>query len=347
MFYGASTHLADRDNVVNLHFGIPHKNSSEGTKDDVQFLYNAVLTQTYSRRRPTTGAVISASSSTALGRQRPCTAAITTNCNRYGANPLNYNDKQYYLGRTGVFLAPGDLTNTQFAYFPNSPANRPLNSPQALTERDNYQQNGAITKLQYQHNINSRSYANIAGYIEYSDWLQYGEGGLNPNFNGSISQDYKLGSHTRGLDFNYANQITDKHLLNFTFSYVTSNTFRNNDSGFSSAGAAVAYLVDSTNPTSGICYSGTFVATNCTAAATSRYVLPSAGLTGKPLALSAGGLPITSLAGTTCGAGPCQYFVVATGNAATYNTVVPKFTTFALSDKFQVSAKLSLDLGLR
>ena len=63
--------------------------------------------------------------------------------------------------------------------------------------------------------------------------------------------------------------------------------------------------------------------------------------------LSAGGIPIASLAGKTCGAGPCQYFVVATGNAATYNTVVPKFTTFALSDKFQVNDKLSLDLGLR
>ena len=348
LLYGSSTYLTDRDNVVNLHLGIPHKHSADGLKDDIQFLYNNVLTETYFASAPGDwGQYYNQIVNGTAGGNVPCPVASAQNCNRYGPNPLNYNDKQYYLGNTGVFLTPGDLTNTQFAYFPNSQPNRPLNSPQAFNERDNYQQNGAIVKLQYQHNINSRSYARIAGYTEYSDWLQYGEGGLNPNFNGSISQDYKLGSHTRGVDFNYANQITDKHLLNFTFSYVTSNTFRNNDSGFNSAGAAIAYLVDSTNPTSGVCYSGAFAPVSCTAAATSRYVLPTAGATGKSLVLSAGGVPITALAGTTCGGGPCQYFTVATGNAATYNTVVPKFTTFALSDKFQVSDKLSLDLGIR
>ncbi len=351
LFYGYSTYLTDRDNVVNLHFGIPHKHSADGMKDDVQFLYNSVLTGTYFASAPSDwGPYYNQIVSGTAGGNVPCPKPLlitTNNCNRYGPNPLNYNDKQYYLGPTGVFLAPGDLTNTTFAYFPNSTPNRPLNSAQSFNERDNYQQNGAILKLQYQHNINARSYARIAGYTEYSDWLQYGEGGLNPNFNGSISQDYKLGSHTRGVDFNYANQINDKHLLNFTFSYVTSNTFRNNDSGYISAGAAVAYLVDSKNPTSGVCYSGALAPVNCTGASTSRYVLPGANPGPASLVLSSGGVPISALAGKTCGAGPCQYFVVATGNAATYNTVVPKFTTFALSDKFQVSNKLSLDLGLR
>ena len=349
LFYGSSTYLQDRDNVVNLHFGIPHKHSADGLKDDVQFLYNAVLTQTYFASAPSDwGGYFNQVVNGTAGGNAVCPNLTTAqNCNRYGANPLVYNDKQYYLGRTGVFLTPADLTNTTYAYFPNSTPNRPLNSAQAFNERDSYNQNGAITKLQYQHNINSRSYVRLAGYTEYSDWLQYGEGGLNPRFNGSISSDYKLGSHTRGLDFNYANQLTDKHLLNFTFSYVTSNTFRNNDSGVASAGAAVAYLVDSTNPTSGVCYSAALAPVNCTAATTSRYTLPGASNTGASLVLSSGGVPISALAGKTCGAGPCQYFTVATGNAATYNTVVPKFTTFALSDKFQVSSKLSLDLGLR
>ena len=349
LFYGYSTYLQDRDNIVNLHLAIPHRNSTEGLKDDVQFLYNAVLTQTYFASAPSDwGPYLSQVVKGTAGGNVVCPNLTTAqNCNRYGANPLIYNDKQYYLGRTGVFLTPGDLTNTTFAYFPNSPANRPLNSNQLLNERDSYNQNGAITKLQYTHTINSRSYARIAGYTEYSDWLQYGEGGLNPRFNGSISPDYKLGSKTHGVDFNYANQLSDKHLLNFTLAYVTSNTFRNNDSGYVSQGAAVAYLVDSTNPTSGVCYSGALAPVSCTAAATSRYTLPGASPGPAALVLSAGGVPITSLAGKTCGSGPCQYFVVATGNAATYNTVVPKFTTVALSDKFQVNERLSLDLGLR
>ncbi len=345
LFYGYSTFLTDRDNVANFHFGIPHKHG-DGGKDDVQVLYNAVLTQTAFASSPNDwGPFKNQIINGTAGNNVPCAGAIVTNCNRYGPNPLNYNDKQFYAGPTGVFLMPGDITNTQVALFPNSPANRPLNSPQFADERDNYQQNGAIVKLQYQHNFNTKSYARIAGYTEYSDWLQYGQGGLNPNFNGSISSDYKLGAHTRGLDFNYANQISDKHLLNFTASYVTSNTFRNNDSGIASAGLAIAYLVDSTNPTSGLCYTPAFKPTNCNATA-ARYVLPGAGF-GNPLAPSAGAPAIGALAGTTCGGGPCQYFTVATGNAATYNTVVPKFTTFALSDKFQVNDKLSLDLGLR
>ena len=33
--YTSLTSVIDRDNVVNLHFGIPHKN---GTKDDIQLL---------------------------------------------------------------------------------------------------------------------------------------------------------------------------------------------------------------------------------------------------------------------------------------------------------------------
>jgi hypothetical protein len=354
LFYGYSTYLQDRDNVVNLHFGIPHKNSADGLKDDVQFLYNAVLTQTYFSSAPGDwGPYLGAVVNGTAGGNAVCPNLTTAqNCNRYGGTPLVYNDKQYYLGRTGVFLGPGDIANTTFAYFPNSPANRPLNSNEVLNERDNYQQNGAITKLQYTHTINSRSYARIAGYTEYSDWLQYGEGGLNPPFNGSISPDYKLGSKTHGVDFNYANQLSDKHLLNLTLAYVTSNTFRNNDSGYVSRGTAVAYLVDSTNPTSGVCYSATLAPVNCTAATTARYTLPGAtALTGLPqqLVATVPALAVGSpgLAAATCGAGPCRYFVVATGNAATYNTVVPKFTTVALSDKFQVNDKLSLDLGLR
>ena len=352
LFWGASTLLVDRDNVANVHLGIPHRINNDGGKDDIQLLGNVVLTQTYFATSPYDwgkyyGQVITGTA----GGNQPCSAAVTTNCNRYGAVALNYIDKLFYRGATGAFLQPGDVTNTQLAYFPNSPTNRGINAPIAAYEDDNYQQNGAIFKVQYQRNFNSRSYARLAAYTEYSDWLQYGMGGVNPNFYGSISADYKLGSHTRGLDFNYANQLSDKHLLNFTAAYVTSNTFRNNDSGYSNANSVVAYMVDSRNPTAGVCYGPAGGAgISCTASATNnpaRYLIPSPTAPSSSLVPAAGSPSVATAATLTCGSGPCAYLVVANGNSATYNTVTPKFSTLALSDKWQVTPRLSLDLGLR
>jgi hypothetical protein len=363
-FWGFSTYQTDRDNVANFHFGIPHKKGGDGGRDDIQLLFNATLVQTYFATSPSdwgpgfqdwinTGGFYGSPACPSTSQ-----ASLVMNCNRLGGTPGVYNDKIFYRGNVGAFLTAADLPNTQISYFPNSPTNRLPQTAMDPFERDNYQQNASIVKLQYQRNINSRSYARIYGYTEYSDWLQYGEGGLNPNFYSSISSDYKLGAHTRGVGFNYANQLSDKHLLNFTANYTTATTFRNNDSAVTLSGTTtaansntVAFLVDSTNPTSGLCYTGTSpLPVNCSSASVARYVIP--GLPGTatgPLPLAPSN-PLVTLAnaGTiTCGGGPCAFLTVANGLAASYNTVTPKFTTFALSDKFQVNSKLSLDLGLR
>jgi Carboxypeptidase regulatory-like domain/TonB-dependent Receptor Plug Domain len=357
-FWGASTYQTDRDNVFNFHFGIPHKKSGDGGKDDIQLLYNATLVQTYFATAPsdwgspfqdwvTTGNYYGSP---------PCSATVLTNCNRFGAQPGVYNDKLFYRGRTGTFLTAADLANTQISYFPNSPVNRPAQAPQDPWERDNYQQNAAIVKLQYQKNFNTRSYARVYGYTEYSDWLQYGEGGLNANFTSSISSDYKLGAHTRGVGFNYANQLSDKHLLNFTASYTTASTFRNNDSAVLLSGTTtaansntVAFLVNSANPTAGVCYTATGAAVSCASATAARYVIPAlpAGAQNTLPLVPTSGLTVANAGAVNCGGAPCAFFTVANGLAASYNTVTPKFTALALSDKFQVNSKLSLDLGLR
>jgi len=357
-FWGASTYQTDRDNVVNVHFGIPHHKNGDGGRDDIQLLYNATLVQTYFQTSPSDwGSPYQDWIQTGNYYGYPaCGGAVVTNCNRFGADPGVYNDKIFYRGPVGRPLTAGDLANTQISYFPNSPTNRLPQAAQDPFERDNYQQNGAIVKLQYQKNIDAKSYARIYGYTEYSDWLQYGEGGLNANFTSSISSDYKLGSHTRGVGFNYANQISDKHLLNFTASYTTASTFRNNDSAVTLSGTTtaansntVAFLVNSLDPTAGLCYTATGTAVNCSSATSARYVIPALPAT------AAGPLPLTPTSAVTvanagsitCGTGPCTFFTVANGLAASYNTVTPKFTALALSDKFQVNSKLSLDLGLR
>jgi hypothetical protein len=373
-FWGASTYQTDRDNVVNLHFGIPHRKSGDGGRDDVQLLYDTTLAQTYFATAPSDwgpgfgDAIVSGT----FSGNAPCANSTATNCNKTGAQPGVYNDKIVYTGPVGTFFGAGNLTDTRISFFPGSPANRAFGAPQDPFERDNFQQNAAIVKLQYQRNISPTSYARIYGYTQYSDWLQYGEGGLNPAFYSSaIPGDNKVGSHTRGIGFNYAHQLSDKHLLNFTASYTTSTTFRNNNAALTLSNAttaansnAVAFLVDSTNPTAGVCYAFPAatpanpkpqpIATSCGSGTVARYTLPGASPpAGGPSALISSGsnLPagfsVASAGSFTCGGGPCAYYSVANGLAAIYNTVAPKFTALALSDRFQVSSKLSLDLGLR
>jgi Carboxypeptidase regulatory-like domain/TonB-dependent Receptor Plug Domain len=371
LFWGAPTFQTDRDTVANFHWGIPHTKSGDGGRDDIQLLYNTTLVQTYFASSPLDwGASLPGLMNGTTYGNLPCPTPTTgTNCNRFGAQPPVYNDKYVYTGPTGTFLQAGDLGNTQFSPFPGSPTGRTAHSLINSQEHDNYQQNGAIVKVQYQRNLNARSYLRIYGYSEYSDWLQYGEGGLNPDFYGSISQDYKLGSHTRGAALSYANQLNDKHLLNFTAAYTTSTTFRNNNSAVTLSSSttaansnAVAFMVDSTNPTNGQCYGFPTAGSaptplNCggtgsgaTAVSVPRYVLPGQTV-GGPLTMAGTNVPGALTAATagsyTCGGGPCAFYTVANGNAATYNTVIPRFGTLSLSDKFQVNAKVSLDLGLR
>ncbi|MBV8577522.1 MAG: TonB-dependent receptor, partial [Acetobacteraceae bacterium] len=137
LFWGFSTYLTDRDNVVNLHFGIPHKKSGDGGRDDIQVLYNAILTQTYFATSPNDWGVNSdAIVNGTAGGNPVCPTASAVNCNKYGGTPFNYVDKQFYAGPTGTFLMPGDLLNTQVSYFPNSPSNRPIGSAQDPFERD-------------------------------------------------------------------------------------------------------------------------------------------------------------------------------------------------------------------
>ena len=48
------SNLADRENVVNLHIGIPHRR--DAGRDDVQLLYNVIALQSQYYSSPTTSA---------------------------------------------------------------------------------------------------------------------------------------------------------------------------------------------------------------------------------------------------------------------------------------------------
>lgn len=333
--FGAASTINDRDTVVNVHFGLPHK--SDGSKDDIQFLYlnNFLRTQFFS----------SGGDLSNVATQQP-------------SQTLNYVDSIALNLSPGQVLPANYQSLTSTYYFPSSSQERPAGSPIALDNRDSYQNNQSIFKAQYQKNFSSQAYMRLYGYLDYSNWLING-----PNFAnfvglgiGGISRDYELSSHTQGLSATFADQINAQNLVQLQGSFTTSSTLRDNNRQINDTGgfrSRFATVVDSTNPTSGLCYK---VAADATTGnptgATPALCSPQAGA-GRatyatlPQAVS-GKIPFANSIGSIqCGAGPCEYYVVENGQQATYNSVRPRFYGVSLTDTFKPNDKLLLNLGIR
>jgi hypothetical protein len=114
---------------------------------------------------------------------------------------------------------------------------------------------------------------------------------------------------------------------------------RDNNSFYGIGGSTkAAYLVNGSDPYNGICYSAAGVADpGCNYGAN-----PYAALTVKQM-MNGGGPAPTG----TCGGGPCQYVVVAGGQSATYNQVVPKFYAMSITDNWRPTEKLNITAGIR
>lgn len=367
IFFGSGTDIASRDFVTNFHFAIPHKR--DAGRDDLQLLFTndyvkTTFADSMSDMAPGLRSDFLNGTITQNGIVIPncANAAAGATCSNNQSLGTGYvprfYDKVNYLGTVGAALGASDIANTSAAGFPDSPTHA-FNGAIPFNERDSYQQNGSIFKLQYQKNIGTNAFLRLYGYSSYSDWLQYGPNSQAlasqaTNF-GAISPDYKLGAHTRGLSLTFADQINSEHLLNINASYTTATTFRWNDQAVtqsSSASAAntrsVAWLVDSTQPTSGICYrlvGGATVAIDCGSANSARYVLPTT--PGGLVTAHATDPTVANVATYTCGGHPCEYFSAANGQNGVYNTVVPKFFAFSVQDSWRPSDKLLFTLGLR
>ena len=342
--WGSQPSLWDRQSIVNLHFGIPHKKSD--LRDDVQLLYNVGEDLNY----PNT-------SMYSWGASLNDVLNNTVNGvpGAYGPVQPAYRDQWVYNGSRYAPLTAANLTNIQLLNFANSPLGRPIGANVDPGRQDGETTGFAITKLQYQHNFSDKAFARVYGYTLYSDRLDNGIVGLYQNFVGAFSPDYTISAHTRGVALTSSYQITPAHLLTFDAGYTTSNTDRwRNDVAAGSAGTSqVAYLVNGADPTAG-CYAyakGAFggAATPVTCSKASGYVLPAVNATGTTLVPK--GLISPTLAQLdatyTCGTGPCEYYVVNNGAAGALNTVKPKFFNAALGDTWKPTRKLSIDATLR
>jgi outer membrane receptor protein involved in Fe transport len=196
----------------------------------------------------------------------------------------------------------------------------------------------------------------LYGYTFYSDWLTsgpsgvadcYGGGVLYSSLWGQCNADYELATHTRGGEFQFADQLNPQNLLRFTANYTTAGVTRWSNSGtwlagYSGSRTVVTNLTNG-NPGNPMCFDYT------TGAQDSCFALNTAGNFGSPTQgqsfdpCASGELPASSAA---CVNG-AKWLVTVPSGQGTYNTVRPVFTNFALEDELKPSDRWDLNIGVR
>ncbi|HEV2737038.1 MAG TPA: TonB-dependent receptor [Candidatus Elarobacter sp.] len=309
--------LRVRDTVANFHFGIPRK---DGNKDDVQLLFdnNFIDNQGYSSTNDQGGAAFL--DSIGVGH--------------------TYIDGYNFTGQpVGTLLPPGYAGGGVTNYlFPGSPGGRPRGADIAPDRRDAITNNQSVVKLQYQRNFGTQAFLRVYGYTYYSDFFQVGPESAQMNYLGFAASDYGLHAHTRGVSAQFSDQLNSQHLLSLQGSYTTSTTLRDNNSGIGQTGK-VGWLVSSAAPTSGVCYDANGQPVVGCGAGSATFTLKQ-GILGTVV-------PANTINGGVCGAGNCQYILGENGQAATYNQVVPRFTSLSITDQWKPTDRLNLNFGLR
>ena len=377
--FGLDQYVGDLENIANVHFGIPHKH--DGLKDDVQALGQISLLQlsyndSWNAFGPAATSFFNTGVASYQGANYPlCTPALTaanTACvtnyltdvlgSNTGGGAFHYAAHSLYTGPTGGALTAANLGQVvQYAF----PAQQPGSGLSGAVDRNtngNQKINDAIFKLQYTHAMGPNAFVRLYGYSLYSDWLNNDPNASQDAGYSFTPNDYILPTHTRGLGLTVADNVGN-HLLNLTGGYTYAVTSRWNN-GFPSTGNPVAVLVDSTNPTGGVCYGAvqdpvTKVVTGtapvyCNGGGEARYVVPgtnvfaSNGLQGRGQGAGAPNPITVANAGTmTCGAGPCEYFAVGSGLNGSFNNVTPRFANLTLSDSWKVTPRLTVDTAVR
>lgn len=368
-FYGTKQ-ITDRDNVINLHFGIPHHHDSG--RDDIQVLWQSENLVNYSYS------------------QQGDLGPVGTAFNKFGSPYADgYPFGQVYTGGLNQLYSPATLTTSPTSLasvsnycFPDTvPASAGCGGALSPTEADNENNVESIVKLQYQKNFSSAAYMRIYGYTVYSGWFDYGPTSDYLCCTG-IPPAYDVYSHSHGVSGTFADQLTPNNLLQVQGSYVSANSQRVYLTTPLLGGYpyTVGVLVNGKNPNSGICYTPSGAAANCD----SPYVAPEpAGGPGCPAATNPAGcpgnpggaagftveqlacaqnpnfpgpvpcsdsdviLPLAPITAASCGGGPCDYDTVDTGMSGENNTVTPRFGSGSITDEWDPSDRLHFNLGVR
>jgi hypothetical protein len=317
----------DRENVVNLHFGLPHAGGVG--KDDIQLLYvtSEVWAQFYSSVNDLGGANFVD--------------------NALGFTP-SYPDIYVYNGP--LYQSP-NANSVGISLSPSSPQSRPFLGPIDPNNRDGNDNGVSIEKLQYQKNFNERSYLRVFGYGEYSNWFINGPTSANTAYGGEIL-DYEVHGNTFGATAVYSNQLNDRNLLTMTGSYQTQKleTYSN---GFNQ-GTIDTDLVDKKgncyNPSTGgyaSCFTPIYNDDGTINASGglniySQYGTTVPGFPGMSLTQ-----PITAPAGSPAIANGAQWLVTENGQNAQIDQVTPFFSAASIADQWRPNDKTTINLGVR
>jgi hypothetical protein len=146
--------VRDRDNIVNLHFGIPRK---DGNKDDIQVLWD------YSHF-------------SSIGANSTNDQGGAAYLRSIGAPVPSWIDGYQFVGAPLGTTLPLTYTGggTIPYLYPLSPTGRALGAAIDPNYRDGGSNDQSIVKLQYQRNFGTNAYLRVYGYTNYSDWLQNG-----------------------------------------------------------------------------------------------------------------------------------------------------------------------------
>jgi hypothetical protein len=324
----AIAHTMDRENVINLHFGIPHHNDSG--KDDIQALY---LTSE-----------IVADYFSSINDQGGPANVIDAVGGPYNGNAY-YHDGYVY---NGPLFATPNVADIVTSPFPNANGHQ-LNGRLSDNAED-YSDNGvALTKIQYQRNFDAKSYLRLYGYTEYSNWFIGGPANSQfTDYYGAELNDYELPSHTFGFNANYSNQLSNKNLLSVTGSYTAAQVQRRFGYGF--PGNTLGYNFANYVGTNGLCYSpSTGVQISCY---TSQATLPSdppgtpnvaADLTALEQLLAS-----RAPAGSAAAKAGAQWLTTDNGYVSNrLNQVSPAFSAVAATDQWRPNDRLTVTLGAR
>lgn len=336
-FYGNEL-ITDRENVVNFHFAIPHHH--DGGRDDLQLLWQSSDLKTNPYGAPSeygSQAFYNELSNLANYGQ------VTTPAGSPFVPLMNFPVSKVYKGTMNQLFAPGAPASSYGAVqtycFPSADPTVACGGAIPYTLDDSVDNAVGIVKLQYQKNLSSSAYLRLYGYTVYSNWFNWGPNSASLCCTG-VPVDYELFTHTRGFSGTFADQINSKNLVQLQGSYSSATSTRmNNGTMFNGGGTRIGVLVDSTNPNSGVCYNAAGAPANCDKQAAHFNLNQLA-------AYQASGTALPAVA-ATCGAGPCAWDMVDTGYSGRNNTVQPRFWSASLTDEFDPTDRLHINLGFR
>ncbi|HKW45122.1 MAG TPA: TonB-dependent receptor [Candidatus Eremiobacteraceae bacterium] len=320
----AIAHTTDHETLMNFHYRPAHR--FDTGKDDLQllYMYGDILQKFY-------------------GSESDLEMLDNGFAQNTFGGAIPYFDGFAY--NAPLFAAP-DTSKGSIVLFPNSPQHRTgFSDLQPVTQREGSDNGVALTKLQYQRNIDSKTYLRVFGYSRYAYWFISGPLSAQQTFGGQLP-DYEVLDHTYGGNITFSRQLSDKHLINLTGSYQTGKlqTYNANFYNFNYFWNAQSNYIDN----AGNCYSFTnglrtscFNPTDANGNQTTGFITAIVG--GQAQGLTPGNAP----AGSPAALANAQWIMTENGKNAQVDNVIPYTTGLSATDNWRPDDKLSINAGIR